>query len=155
MEKKRIIGLGLFIIGIGIFFLNPLGILTGFAIAENVSFSSNWALYFSGLVLMAVGGMIIRSVDEVAEELDNSSNFQRMWEGKNKKETIRLGSRGDNTAKNKEAKYVMTQYFIRENNRLPNQEELKGYMRIHHEEINSLIREYQKITYPNKRDKAA
>jgi len=64
MEKKRVIGLSLFIIGIGIFFFNPLGILTGFAIAEDIPFSSSWALYFAGLVLMMVGLVIGGSLDD-------------------------------------------------------------------------------------------
>jgi putative Mn2+ efflux pump MntP len=64
MEKKRWTGLGLFLAGIFIFFFNPLGSLTGFTIAENISFSSSWALYFSGLVLILVGSLLMNMILE-------------------------------------------------------------------------------------------
>jgi len=64
MEKKRLVGLGFFLVGIFIFFFNPLGRLTGFTIAENLNFSSSWALYFSGLVLILVGSLLMNMILE-------------------------------------------------------------------------------------------
>jgi len=78
MEKKRIVGWSFFIIGLGIFFFNPISILTGFAIAENIYFSSIWVLYFSGLTLITVGLMIAGGNLEDRSEAHNSLNYLKL-----------------------------------------------------------------------------
>jgi hypothetical protein len=78
MKKKRIVGLSFFIIGLGLFFFNPAGILAGFAIAENTSFSSVWVIYFSGLTLMTIGLMIAGGNLEDRSEAHNSLNYLKL-----------------------------------------------------------------------------
>jgi predicted nucleic acid-binding protein len=56
--QKRALGLSLIILGIFAIFLQPLGSLTGFTIAENIASSAGTWLYVFGLGMMIAGGML-------------------------------------------------------------------------------------------------
>jgi hypothetical protein len=69
MKKRIILGLSLIVLGLVIFFLKPLGSLTGFAIAGNIASVGGVWLYILGFGLM-VGGILIFNTATVEERVD-------------------------------------------------------------------------------------
>jgi len=82
--EQKVLGLALMVIGLLTFFLQPIGSLTGFAVAENIASSAGAWIYILGLGIMLVGVMILQTetIDDVLRKVDIYSRPKKKSQGK-------------------------------------------------------------------------
>lgn len=153
MQKRRIFGYFLIILGLIVFFIKPLGNLTGFAITENISIIERAWFYIMGLVLMT-SGIILTSISqkEISDLLDLETETSTKVEPMYKQHGIvRPGSMGPNTIRNKQAKYWMKKCYEEEYRRSPTKEQFDNYLDENHPKINEMITDIRKRYRKTKR----
>ena len=132
MDKQRVLGLALVfggIISISSSTFGMTGAVIGMDFVEFAGTFIGLAFVMAGCVVL-MGGKLTRN--EISDFMDEGDEipFQRMDMSH---KMVRPGSRGNNAAKNREARYWMRLCYLDEKGYSPNRKQLKGYVREHHE----------------------
>ena len=143
MKKRKLFGLILIIAGLFLFALNPLANLMGFAIAENISYANGLWIYALGLAMIILGFILV--ISDISEIIDRAE-AEAEREALNETRRIhRLRSKKPiGTEANRKAGYYYREMFIQEKGYVPNEMQLREYIRRPHEKkrIGEGIEEY-------------